>query len=145
MLFIFGFNLLYMYIHNCFQIMFKMRYMAIILCNFFLCCPLDTGFPLRENAVDELKILSGQRFFSQEMKKTLHQQFQTYTTEHQPEMVPYSAVRASPCIPPPSLVVTDWITQQDGLQGAWGPRNHIGKGQLSPLRIYHVAIFFLWK
>jgi hypothetical protein len=30
------------------------------------------------------------------MKKTLYKYFQTYTTEHQPEMVPFSALWASP-------------------------------------------------
>ncbi len=48
MLFILSFNLFYMYIHNCVQIMFKMWYMTIILCNFFSVLPTWCRVPLRE-------------------------------------------------------------------------------------------------
>ncbi len=84
-----------MYIHNCFHIIFKIWYITIIFSYYLLCAV----------------------HLMQEMKKSLHKYFQTYIIEHQPEMVPCSALWASLCIPPPWFKLRRMRTQRGQMKG----------------------------
>jgi len=73
MLFAFNFCITYMYIYNCVHIIFKnMVHDNYLVLFSTLCCPLDAGFCLRENAAREPELLSGLKVSTQEMKKTLN-------------------------------------------------------------------------
>jgi hypothetical protein len=90
----------FMYIHNCVPIIFNMVHHNYIVLFSTLCCPLDAGFHFWENAVEELELLSGQKFSHRKWRKPC---ISTFKRTQQNISQRWSRVRlwASQCIPPP--------------------------------------------
>ncbi len=94
----------YLYVHSqlCSHNIQNMVGYIIIILSYFLLCAVH----LMQCFIYE-KMLQGNQKYSQDRSFLTGNEenpalcFQTYTTEHQPQMVPCSVIRASPCIPLP--------------------------------------------
>ncbi len=108
MLFAFVSVLFKLYINNWVHTMFNIWYLQLSCIIYFSVLSTLCRVSFLRKCCRSRIITLRTEVFSKKMKKALHQYFQTYTTEHQPEMVPCSALRAPPIIPPTWSQLCTW-------------------------------------